>query len=109
MKKETLIVVFYILYFTWLFSVTYLTQDPNILNYFSIVVTIFYFALVRESGDFLWFLLGFAFSILLTVVVVKGFQVKFDTSGIFLIPIWLPISWGTTIVALRKFYLIVQK
>jgi len=109
MKKETLIIVFYVLYFLWLFLITYLTKYADILNYYTIGVIAFYFLFLREKGDFGWFTLGIIASVLITITHIGGFQIKFDTPAIALIPLWLPLAWGTTLVALRKFFVLLDR
>jgi len=109
MKKDTLVIIFYVLYFSWLFTVTYLTQDIKVLNYYTICVALFYFLFLREKGDILWFILGISFSVLLTITSYSSFQLKFDTSIIPYLPIWLPMAWGTTVIALRKFVLLLER
>ena len=105
-KKETLIVIFYVMYFTWLFTVTYLTQDTKILNSYSIIIAGFYFLFLKETGDFLWFFLGCVVSIgLSSLENLKIHQlVNLDT-----FTVWLPITWGTTFVALRKLAIVLEK
>lgn len=109
MKKDTLVITFYILYFSWLFAVTYLTQDIKILNYYTILVVGFYFLFLRERGDFFWFCGGVVVSVILTITSYSNFQIKFDASVIPYIPIWLPMAWGTTLIALRKFVLLLER
>ena len=109
MKKDALVIIFYVLYFSWLFAVTYLTQDIKILNYYTVIVAGFYFLFLRERGDFLWFTGGIVLSVLLSITSYKNFQIKFDTGIIAYIPIWLPMAWGTTIIALRKFVLLLER
>ena len=104
-KKETLIIIFYVRYFSWLFTVTFFTQDPPFLNYFTGFIALFYFMFLREEGDFWWFATGFAISLILMVFSFTGWKVETDFEVLKHTPVWLPLAWGTTIVALRKFYL----
>jgi len=107
LKKETLIIVFYVLYFGWLFTIAFLTQDSALLNYFTGFVALFYLVFLKQRGDFWWFLAGITTSILISALTFSGFLPELDLSLIKHTPYWLPIAWGTTFVALRKFYFIV--
>lgn len=107
MKKQTLLVIFYILYFAWLFTVTYLTKETMILNYFTSAVILFYLIFLREKNDVYLF-------ILVSVVVLLGANSAFsewplniDIDKLLNTPPWLPIAWGTTVLALRKLYIVV--
>ena|SRR3989344_3040895 len=105
--NTTPIIVFYILYFFWLFTVTYLTPEVTILNYFTIAVSIFYFLLLREKGDFFWFWLSALVPVLFAAISFVNWELKFDLDLVAFMPIWLPLAWGTTVVALRKFYIVI--
>ncbi|MBU0570286.1 hypothetical protein KKB40_05960 [Patescibacteria group bacterium] len=107
LKKETLITVFYVLYFGWLFTIAFLTQDSQLLNYFTGFVALFYLVLLKQHGDFWWFLAGILASVIIGTLSFSGFAPKLDLSLIEYTPYWLPLAWGTTFVALRKFYTIV--
>ncbi|OGM20308.1 hypothetical protein A2863_01545 [Candidatus Woesebacteria bacterium RIFCSPHIGHO2_01_FULL_38_9b] len=109
MKKDTFIIIFYFIYFSWLFTITYLTPKTDLLNYFTLSIIFFYFVLLRESGDLFWFWLGTLIPILFNLSSFTNFEFKFDLAKIILTPIWLPLAWGTTIIALRKFYLIITR
>ena len=104
-KAATPVIIFYILYFFWLFTVTYLTPEVAILNYFTLAVTLFYFVFLREKGDILWFWLSAMIPVFITTFSFNNWQPKFDFGLIAYMPLWLPLAWGTTTVALRKFYL----
>lgn len=109
MKKETIpIVVFYVLYFCWIFLITYLTPQVRILNYFTSGVSLFYFVFLREKGDLYWFLLGILVPLFITAVSFVNMSPVIDISLIYYMPIWLPLAWGTTVIALRKFFIIVN-
>ncbi|OGM05558.1 hypothetical protein A2715_05745 [Candidatus Woesebacteria bacterium RIFCSPHIGHO2_01_FULL_39_32] len=109
MKKETLIVVFYILYFSWLFLITYLTSQTRTLEYISIGIVLFYFTLLRERGDFFLFWLGVIISLIGASFSLTNWKLDVDIQIFTLLPIWLPIAWGITLVALRKLYIIVAR
>jgi hypothetical protein len=108
MRKESLIITFYVLYFGWLTSIVYLIRYTQVLDYFTLGVAMFYFAFIREKWDVFWFVLG--------CFIVVGFVMSSFYNGIFQvnlnsvfdIPIWLPLSWGTTFVALRKFFVTIN-
>lgn len=107
MKKENVIIIFYVMYFTWLFTVVFLTPSLNILNYFTASVTIFYFFLLREKGDLGWFWSAALIPLIIAVVSFNKWQFSFDIDMIYFTPLWLPLSFGITVVALRKFYILI--
>jgi hypothetical protein len=97
MKKERLIIIFYLLYFSWLFSITYLIVDTTVLAYYAIGALILYFIFLRERYDSILFSL---------VALIPLYLLRADIPNI---PLWIPIAWGTTAIALRKFYTLVSK
>lgn len=109
MKKERSIVIFYILYFGWLFTLVTLTVDVTLQNYFSILIAVFYFVFLREYLDPLLFSAAAIILILVTVVIYDGSVFSIDMEVLKQLPVWLPIAWGTTAVALRKFFILVNK
>src|SRR3990172_3596334 len=66
MKKDSYVIIFYFLYFSWLFFITYLTAKIDILNYFTFSVVAFYFLFLREGSDFFWFFLASTVFLLFT-------------------------------------------
>ena len=107
LKKESLIIIFYILYFGWLFTITYLSPDTIHINYFTLFVVFFYFVFLREEWDIIWFLVASSIALigknsLFSEIGEKSFE------QITQIPLWLPLAWGTTVVALRKFFILVS-
>jgi hypothetical protein len=109
MKKETAILLFYVLYFIWLFTVTYLTFNTPILNLFTAFVSIFYLIFLREKGDFWWFFLAAAIPIIVSCFTITGWYINFSTDNLKYFPPWLSLAWATTIVALRKLYFVISK
>src|SRR3989344_4066904 len=109
MRKEKMIVIFYILYFSWLLLISYFSPNADFLNYFSYGITIFYFLFLREKGDFIWFWAGVSVPLITASVSVIHWSTKIDFSAFRFIPIWLPLAWGITIVSLRKLYFIVTR
>lgn len=108
MKKETLIVIFYILYFSWLFTLTYLSPSTLIINYFTLFVVFFYFIFLREEWDIVWFIVSASIAILINNSLFLKFG-KIGYGSLEKIPFWLPLAWGTTVLALRKFFIIISK
>ncbi len=108
-KKESLIIVFYVMYFSWLFAIVFLTQDLKILNLFAILTVIFYFIFLKTRGDFLFFLIGFLIPILVSAITLSKSQENFNFSFVLEIPIWLPLAWGTTVIALKRFLKIIKQ
>jgi hypothetical protein len=108
MSKETLIVTFYIIYFVWLLTVTYISADTHLLNLFTLGVIMFYFLFLKEKGDVVWFAATFLGAILGKISMVQDGKFSFDMLSLATLPPWLPVAWGTTVVALRKFFLIVN-
>lgn len=109
MKKETHIVVFYILYFSWLFLVTFLTPSPVLVNIFAVVVVVFYFIFLKEHLDILFFSGAFILSLILNIEKYQDSVTPNITAILENVPVWIPFAWGTTLIALRKFYLIVNQ
>jgi hypothetical protein len=105
-NKEKQIVAFYILYFGWLFTLTTLTVDARLQDYFAIAIVLFYFIFLRDIWDPFWFSI-FAFAGIANRLHSLGSGFNYEILQD--IPIWLPLSWGTTAVALRKFYIIVNQ
>lgn len=107
MKKESLIIIFYIVYFGWLLVVTFLNLNVDLLNIFTSFVALFYLIFLRQDEDLFWFILSACVPVVFAITIIKGFSIKFEITQIQFLPLWLPIAWGTTIVALRKFFSIV--
>ena len=108
MKRETLIVIFYVLYFSWLFTVIYLSPETALLNVFTSVIVLFYFLFLRQEGDFVWFFATLVGAIFGRFISLENRRLSFDIQSINEFPIWLPLAWGTTVLALRKFFLILN-
>lgn len=109
MKKEKSIVIFYILYFGWLFTLVTLTVDVTLQNYFSLAIAMFYFIFLRDYWDPLWFTLAALLLVGGTVLTFDQWRFAFDMEVLSQIPLWLPLAWGTTAVALRKFFVLLNK
>lgn len=107
MKKQTLLVIFYILYFSWLLTVTYLTNETMILNYFTAIVILFYLVFLREKNDVYLFILVSIVTLLGANSAFSEWPLNIDVERIVNTPPWLPIAWGTTVLALRKLYIVV--
>jgi hypothetical protein len=108
MKKENLIVAFYILYFSWLFTVTYLIFDPLVQNVFTIFVTAFYFVFLRERWDLVYFLVAALIPYLLAAFYLSP-RMGFSEEMVIGIPVWMALAWGTTVLALKKLYIVILK
>lgn len=107
-KRINLIVVFYVLYFTWLFLLAYLWPNTKVLAYFLLGIVFFYFLLLRERTDLILFVLVAVASFLIGKHL--AYDPGFANIGIpqLGIPYW-PLAWGITTLAVRKFYLLVSK
>jgi len=108
MRKENVIVIFYVLYFSWLFTVAFLMPSINVLNYFTGIVTIFYFVFLREKGDLFWYGLACFLPIFIGITTFDNWQLKFNINLLSHIPTWLLMAWGTTVVSLRKLFLLIN-
>lgn len=108
-RKENIIVAFYVIYFSWLFTVAFMTPSMDILNYFTITVALFYFIFLKEKGDLILFWSFALLPIIIAATTFSQFQLKFESGIIQYTPLWLPLAWGTTAVALRKFYILVTR
>jgi len=108
-NRVNLIVVFYVLYFGWLSVVTFLSPDSQLLTYFTSAVTIFYFAALREKWDVFFFILGACLMVLAASTSFHRGEFKFNFGVVTELHVWLYLAWGTTVVGLRKFFLIVMR
>lgn len=97
-KKDQYIVFFYVFYFTWLLTITFLSTNNYYNNLFSIFVIVFYLIFLREKLDFTIF-------VIITIIAVFYHNISFvyDMNNI---SYWLPLSWSGTALALRKFFLL---
>ncbi|MFC1649853.1 hypothetical protein ACFL2C_04045 [Patescibacteria group bacterium] len=109
MKKQSALTVFYVAYFFWLFMIVFLSRAKDILGYFVILVLIFYFVFLRDKWDLLVFFATVSAYYLYRVVTITFDTISYDLELIPEIPLWIPLSWGTTIIALKKFYSIASK
>jgi hypothetical protein len=109
MKKETLIVVFYILYFTWLLTVTYLSPSVTYLNYFTFFIAAFYFIFVKAEWDTLFFISAAILGLILQWKLFTGYKPTSIVSFVDELPLWIPLAWGTTVVALKTFFQKISK
>ena len=107
-SKDKIIAIFYILYFSWLLTITYLTRDLLLINYFSILVTGFYFLLLREKYDGILFFAAAFVSIILTFFVLENMSLPNDYFDLSQVPLWLPAAWGITVISLKKFGLMIM-
>lgn len=107
--KETAIVLFYVMYFVWLFTLAFLSPDKVLLTNFVAGVLVFYFLFLRENKDIVVLSVTFILTIYIRILQMNDWALTFDFSGITSIPLWLPIAWSTTILAFRKLFRIVTK
>ncbi len=110
-RKESVLVIFYILYFLWLATVTYLTIDTYYLNLFTIGVITFYFILLREKLDLVIFI---GTTLLVAIILSSDFnfarqEINFNDETLRSIPLWIVLSWSTTVLAMRKLIAIVYR
>jgi len=106
MKKQNALTVFYIVYFLWLFAVVFLTRAQEALGYFVVIVVVFYFVFLKDKWDILLFLATVALFYLSRVVSVSFDSLSYDVEAFRQAPFWIPLSWGVTALALKKFYTI---
>ena len=78
MKRETLIVIFYVLYFSWLFTVIYLSPETALLNVFTSGIVLFYFLFLRQEGDFVWFFATLVGAIFGRFISLENRRLSFD-------------------------------
>ena len=86
-----------------------LTVDVTLQNYFSLTIAIFYFVFLREYWDPLIFSLFAIVLVLISTFSYNGSSFSLDVEELKQLPLWLPMAWGTTAVALRKFFILVNK
>jgi hypothetical protein len=108
MKKVTAILLFYVFYFFWLFAVTYLTFNADLLNYFTAFVILFYIVFLREKGDVLWFFIAGLIPVAYSLFDFSRGNISLTTANIKFFPPWLALAWSTTVLALRKIYLVIN-
>jgi hypothetical protein len=97
MNKNHQIIIFYSMYFVWVFTITFLTTDQQILDYFTLAILLIYITFMREPYDALFFGL------------VSVIPLYLNREEIQYTPLWIPIAWGTTAIVLRKFFVLVNK
>jgi len=51
---------------------------------------------------------AFLIPIIITAFSFAGGKFDFNFRLITYMPVWLPLAWGTTVVALRKFFLVIN-
>lgn len=101
---QTKIIVFYTAFFIWLTTIIFLKPEESFISYFTGAMALFYFVFLREAGDIFWFILGVALIYLAAIVTIDGLNVTYNVDAVNVVPLWLPAAWGTTLVALRRFY-----
>ncbi len=106
-QKINSIIIFYVLYFSWLFLVAYLWPNSAVLTFFLLLIVGFYFIFLKEKSDL--FLFAFvttaSWFISKELALDPGFtNIGFPPLGI---PYW-PIAWGVTALSLRKLYLLLS-
>ena len=107
MKRETYLVSFYVLYFGWLTVVTFFSPATILLNYFTGAIIIFYFLFLKEKWDLIIFSASSLLSFLTPSMTLNDWK-TFSQLPIMEIPFWLPFAWGTTVIALRKLYTVIE-
>ena len=107
-KKLNQIIIFYVLYFFWLALIIVLWPSPQYLTYFLLSITVFYFLFLNEKSDFWLFVAVYLTSLLAGKYLVS--DPSFANRGLppLGIPFW-PIAWGLTVLAFRKFFLLISK
>lgn len=96
------------MYFIWLTVITFISPDIKLLNIFSIGIVVFYFMFLQEKWDWFFFLLGSLAIVMSIIGQFKNWDLIMDYHKLQAIPLWFPMAWGTTAVALRKFYVIIS-
>jgi hypothetical protein len=104
MRKDVTITLFYGMYFTWLFIYTTLSPKEVYLNYFTLAIVVFYFIFLREKWDLVWFVATIALTLYLRPELYAQVQSTPNYEALLYSPLWLPLGWATTVVALRKLF-----
>lgn len=107
-KVELKLIIFYSFYFGWLSAIIALSQDSRFLNYFVVGIAVFYFILLRQADDIIWFVIG-AFIPIFMAILLSMNDLRLDFQDIETMQIWFPVAWGTTIVTLRRLYFTITK
>lgn len=109
MRKDLGINLFYGMYFTWLLVYTTLSPKEVYLNCFTLGIVGFYFVFLREKWDILWFVATFLFTLYLRPELFSQVTKTPSYEALLYTPIWLPLGWATTVVALRKLAITLNK
>lgn len=109
MKKQNALTVFYVAYFVWLFAIVFLSRAQEILGYFVIIVLAFYLLLLRDKWDVLVLFATVSIYYLIDITTLSMETISYDFGSISASSLWLPLTWGTTVLALKKFYTISTK
>jgi hypothetical protein len=109
MKKDKAIIVFYLAYVIWLFVLIFLSPNTTLLTYFTGIILAFYLVFLSNFWDIAWLTAGIIVFLILTTVKINGFVITFDKLLLANIPLWVYLAWGTTIVSLRRFFIIASK
>lgn len=102
-KVETKIIFFYVLFFTWLYVITFLTNKDLYLNLFTSLVVAIYFTILRQRGDIEIFIISMVIPILITVFPVSNMRISFQPQLALYLPVWHMFAWGIVIVSLKRF------
>lgn len=109
MKNDQAVIVFYLSYVVWLFIVIFLSPDVFLLTLFTGAILLFYMLFLSDVMDIAWIIAGITIFIVVTIVKINGFEITFDNKMLAEIPVWVYLAWGTTVVALRRFFIIANK
>ncbi|MCS7091993.1 MAG: hypothetical protein NZM26_01425 [Patescibacteria group bacterium] len=102
-KVETKIILFYVLFFTWLYVITFLTNKDFYLNLFTSLVTAVYFTILRQRGDIEVFILSMIIPVLITMFPISNMRISFQPELVLYLPVWHLLAWGIVIVSLKRF------
>lgn len=100
MKQVRVMGVFYLLYFSWLMVIIFLSADVSLLNYFSATITLFYIVFLREKWDIVLFPAGALAPFLIIYFTTVNPDIAYLVKTQF--EPWIFLAWGTTVVAAHK-------
>lgn len=108
-KKDRFLIIFYVLYFSWLLLTTYFSTENYYNNVLVVVVTVLYFIFLNETFDLFLFTAATAISYFVLGKLNGYPDIQLSLDYLKTLPLWIYVSWGFTAVALRKLFSIISK
>ncbi|MCJ7805652.1 hypothetical protein MUP46_03340 [Patescibacteria group bacterium] len=103
MKKIKVHLLFVTFFITWIVSISYLWEYPIHLFVILLLISIIYCAFLKKDKEIYYFIVAAVFGPLGEAIVSKSGLWTYHGVTIFGIPYWLPLAWGITAVAIKKY------